>query len=94
VGDGPTTRRDFACEAGGDEWADSRPDGDRLAAIAAATGGAFHYADERGELPLPEPTVVSAERHVVPIAPAWVWALAAAALLGLHWYARRRSGLV
>jgi uncharacterized membrane protein len=94
VGDGPTTRRDFACEAGGDEWADSRPDGERLAALAAATGGAFLWEGDRGALPLPEPTVVSAERHVVPIAPAWVWSLAAAALLGLHWYVRRRSGLV
>src|SRR5262249_13552152 len=25
-----TTRRDFACEKGGDEWADTRPDADRL----------------------------------------------------------------
>ena len=25
VGDGEATRHDFACEAGGDEWADSRP---------------------------------------------------------------------
>jgi hypothetical protein len=29
-GGGPTTKRDFACEAGGDEWADSRPDPERL----------------------------------------------------------------
>src|SRR5262249_30024923 len=34
VGNGPSTRRDFACERGGDEWADSRPDEARLAAIA------------------------------------------------------------
>ena len=31
LGAGPTTRRDFACESGGDEWADSRPDRDRMA---------------------------------------------------------------
>src|SRR5260370_29932914 len=30
VAGGPATRYDFACEAGGDEWADSRPDAKRL----------------------------------------------------------------
>lgn len=93
LGPGPTTRRDFACEAGGDEWADSRPDADRLRAIAAATGGSFRWADEEMNLPLPKPTVISAERHVVALAPPWSWTLAAAALLGVHWFTRRRSGL-
>jgi uncharacterized membrane protein len=93
LGPGPTTRRDFACEAGGDEWADSRPDGERLRAIAAATGGSFRWATDDLALPLPRPAVVSAERHVVPLAPAWSWTLAAAVLLGVHWFTRRRSGL-
>ncbi len=93
LGPGPTTRRDFACEAGGDEWADSRPDGDRLKAIADATGGSFHWATDDLSLSLPKPTVVSAERHVVPLAPPWAWTLAAAVALGVHWFARRRSGL-
>jgi uncharacterized membrane protein len=93
LGPGPTTRRDFACEAGGDEWADPRPDADRLRMIASATGGRFRYAGEDMDLPLPKPTVVSAERHVVPLAPAWSWTLAAAVLLGAHWFTRRRSGL-
>ncbi len=93
LGPGPTTRRDFACEAGGDEWADSRPDGDRLRALAEATGGTFRWASDDLTLPLPKATVVSAERHVVPVAPPWVWSLAAAALLGVHWFTRRRSGL-
>src|SRR6185503_2627839 len=75
VGDGATTRRDFACEAGGDEWADSRPDVERLRAIASATSGAFHFADDAASLDLPKATVVSTERHVAPIAPPWVWAL-------------------
>jgi uncharacterized membrane protein len=94
LGAGPTTRRDFACESGGDEWADSRPDPDRLKALAAASGGSFRVA-ERGDLalPLPEPAVVSAERHVVPVAPPWIWTLAAAFALGAHWFSRRRSGL-
>jgi uncharacterized membrane protein len=93
VNGGPTTRRDFACEAGGDEWADSRPDPARLRALAQATGGAFEWATDAGSLPWPKPTVVSAERHVVPIAPPWAWTLVAAIALGAHWFARRRSGL-
>ena len=93
VGGGGATRHDFACEAGGDEWADSRPDPKRLEALAAATGGKFVYADDVASLPLPRPTVVNAERHVTPVAPPWTWTLAAAVLLGVHWIARRRSGL-
>jgi hypothetical protein len=93
VANGPSTTRDFACEAGGDEWADSRPDPDRLRDIAESTGGTFAYADDLKSLDLPKPTVVSAEKHVAPIAPPWLWALAATMLLGAHWYARRRSGL-
>ncbi len=93
LGSGPTTRRDFACEAGGDEWADSRPDPERLRAIAAATGGAFRWASGDLSLPMPKPTAVSTERHVTPLAPAWAWTLLAALMLSLHWFVRRRSGL-
>jgi hypothetical protein len=94
IGPGPTTRQDFACEVGGDEWADSRPDGVRLQALATATGGTFVWEkDSAARLPLPRPTVVSSERHVVPIAPPWAWTLAAAVALGAHWITRRRSGL-
>jgi hypothetical protein len=93
LGAGPTTRRDFACEAGGDEWADSRPDRERMRAIANATGGVFRDATDDLSLPLPKPAVISAERHVVPVAPPWAWTLAAALALGFPWFARRRSGL-
>ena len=90
---GPTTRRDFACESGGDEWADSRPDEDRLRAIAAATGGVFVRASDAGSLPLPAATQVATERQVAPLLPAWAWSLTAALLLGAHWVMRRRGGL-
>lgn len=93
VGTGPATRHELACEGGGDEWADSRPDPERLEALAKATGGKFAWASDAGSVPLPKPTVVSAERHVVPIAPAWVWTLLAAIAMGGHWLARRRVGL-
>lgn len=93
LGAGPTTRRDFACESGGEEWADTRPDADRLRAIATATRGTFRHASDDLQLPLPKPTVVSAERHVVPLAPPWIWTLTAALTLGAHWFTRRRSGL-
>jgi uncharacterized membrane protein len=89
----PTTRRDFACERGGDEWADPRPDVERLRDIAEATGGRAVMAADVASLPLPEGTRVVAERHVAPLAPPWLWTLAAAATLGMHWIVRRRSGL-
>jgi uncharacterized membrane protein len=89
-----STRYDFACEAGGDEWADSRPDPARLKALSDATGGTFLWADDdMGRISLPAPTRVSSERHVVPVAPPWAWSLFAAVALGAHWIARRRSGL-
>jgi uncharacterized membrane protein len=93
VADGATTRYDFACEAGGDEWADSRPDPARLEQLAGALGGRFVFADDAGSLPLPKATIVNAERHVAPLAPPWLWTTAAALLLGVHWMARRRGGL-
>jgi uncharacterized membrane protein len=93
TGAGSKTRKDFACEAGGDEWADSRPDPQRLEALARATGGVFENASEAGALALPKPTLINAERHVTPLAPAWLWSLSAAFLLGVHWLARRRGGL-
>ncbi len=90
---GPTTRRDFACERGGDEWADTRPDPERLAAIAAATGGKSVTVDGIGSLPLPEATQIAAERRVSPLLPPWAWTLGAAMLVGVHWIVRRKSGL-
>ncbi len=94
VGAGGATQHDFACEAGGDEWADSRPDGDRLGALAAASGGVFAWADDDlSKFPVPSPTTVSAQRHTSPMAPPWAWTVLATVLLGAHWISRRRGGL-
>jgi hypothetical protein len=94
IGEAPPSRHDFACERGGTAWADSRPDLNRLEAISRVTGGMAVDLARIDELPLPESTRVSAQREVAPIAPPWVWTLASALLLGLHWVARRNSGLV
>lgn len=93
VGTGPSTRKDFACERGGDEWADSRPDEARLRDIASVTGGKFLRAADAGQIPLPPATEVAAERRVQPVLPSWVWSLLAAVALGAHWIARRKTGL-
>jgi uncharacterized membrane protein len=93
VGSGSTTRHAFACEKGGDEWADSRPDEALLRQLARATGGSFRRFDDVDALPLPPPTHVSTERSVAPVLPAWLWTLGAALALGAHWIARRRAGL-
>lgn len=91
---GLVARRDFACEAGGEEWADTRPEEARLRAIAAASGGEFVWARDVSKLPLPKPTIVSTERSTSPLAPPWVWTFLAVALTGIHWFQRRRRGLL
>jgi hypothetical protein len=93
LGGGVATRLDFACEAGGDEWADSRPDPQRLRSLADATGGTFAYADEVSSIPWPKPTVLTVDQTAQPLAPPWAWSCLAAGLLGAHWVLRRRSGL-
>lgn len=90
---GLMVKRDFACEAGGDEWADSRPDPRRLAAMAQATGGSVRPPEEVGALELPAATLVTAERSSSALLPAWVWTLLAAATSGASWILRRQRGL-
>jgi uncharacterized membrane protein len=90
---GPTTKKDFACEKGGDEWADSRPDVARLEAIAAATHGTYALATDAGKIPLPAAKEIAAEREVTALLPPWVWTAIAALALGAHWILRRRAGL-
>lgn len=92
IGAAPATRQDFGCEAGGEAFADSRPDNERLQRIAQVNGGRFVTPQAIEELPEPSVVRVTAERRVSPFLPAWVWTLAAAGLLGLHWLARRQSG--
>ena len=93
IGAAPPTRHDFACERGGPAFSDSRPDPERLDRIAAVTGGKSVDYDRVDSLRVPDSTEVAAERHVSPILPPWAWALAASVALGLHWVARRQSGL-
>jgi uncharacterized membrane protein len=94
VGRSAPSRYDFACEVGGDEWADSRPDPRRLQAIAKATGGVSVKPSGIDKIPLPKATRVVAERRLDPLLPPWCWTALAAAALGGHWLARRKSGLM
>ncbi|HET7544286.1 MAG TPA: glutamine amidotransferase [Polyangiaceae bacterium] len=94
VGAAPPTRFDFACERGGPAWSDSRPDPERLARIAKVSGGRAVSSTQIGDLPVPAPIEVAAERSSAPLLPAWAWTLAASLALGGHWYARRRQGLL
>jgi hypothetical protein len=93
VGKSPPTRFDFACERGGPAFGDTRPDAARLARISRASGGRSVKAADASSLPRPAPTEVATSREVVPVLPAWAWALAASTLLGWHWIERRRAGL-
>jgi hypothetical protein len=93
IGRAPPTRYDFACEAAGESWSDSRPDPERLKWISATTGGRSVGLDEVDALPMPRATQVSARRQTRPVLPPWVWSLAAAGMLGANWWVRRRGGL-
>ncbi|MEZ4224953.1 MAG: glutamine amidotransferase [Polyangiaceae bacterium] len=93
IGTTPPARFDFACERGGAAWADSRPDPERMQAIARATSGKSVPIGDVGALPQPSATLVASERHVTPLMPPWAWALLSAMAVGAHWLARRRAGL-
>jgi hypothetical protein len=93
LGPAPPTRFDFACERGGEAWADSRPDSERLARLSRASGGVAVDADSVDALPPPEAKEVQAERQVRAVLPPWAWSLLAAVALGGHWVVRRRGGL-
>jgi uncharacterized membrane protein len=93
LGQSPPTRFDFACEKGGDAWADSRPDPARLERLSAASGGVAVGRSGIARLPAPRATEVQSARKVSPLAPPWAWAAVAAFGLGGHWLLRRRGGL-
>jgi hypothetical protein len=50
-------------------------------------------AKDAASLRFPPALEVNAERTVTPLLPPWLWTLAAALTLGLHWLARRRGGM-
>ncbi|MFO0616625.1 MAG: glutamine amidotransferase [Polyangiaceae bacterium] len=93
AGSAPAARKDFACEKGGDEWADPRPDKDRLRAISQATGGVAVDVGAIGDIPIDAATMVNSRRTVKPVLPPWGWSLIAAVAVGAHWIARRKLGL-
>lgn len=94
VSSAPPTRTVIACEQGGEAWADSRPDKDRLEKIAQATGGKHVYANRVDELPKPQASFISAQRESRPLLPSWIWASLAVFLMSVHWLTRRAAGHV
>lgn len=90
----PASRLDFACQPGaGAAWSDTRPDPDVLRGLSEASGGISVGVDQVTRIPLPARAQVASRRSVQPLAPPWVWSLAGACLLGLHWFLRRNEGL-
>lgn len=94
VGAAPPTRSVIACEDGGEAWSDSRPDPERMAAIAAATGGTYVTSDQVGALPKSTSSFIATHRESRPFLEAWVWATLAVSLMSLHWLVRRSVGHV
>jgi uncharacterized membrane protein len=94
IGSAPPARFDFACERGGPAFADSRPDPQLLERIAKETGGVSLGVGDIASLKAPASTRVASQRVSAPLLPAWIWAMLAAASIGVHWYARRRAGLL
>lgn len=89
---GPSSRFVFACEAGGEAWADSRPDPKALESLSLATRGLSVTPSELNRLPEPPGTKVISERIETPLLPDSVWSGIACVLMGLHWIVRRRDG--
>lgn len=89
---GPSSRFVFACEAGGDAWADSRPDPKALEAISRNRKGVSVAPSEIDRLPEPPPTKLISERIERPLLPDVAWSSSACFLMALHWIVRRRQG--
>lgn len=93
IGEGPGSRMDFACEHGGEEYMDSRPDRERLVRLAEANQGRAVDVRHLSELPTPKPSEAFVARTIRPVLPQWLWAFAAALALAAHYVLRRQSGL-
>jgi uncharacterized membrane protein len=94
VGKAPPLRFVFACEAGGEAWADSRPDPERLRGWSQARAGLSVSPAEVGSIPIPEGTSIIAKSVSVPLLPDAAWSTLAAIALGIHWLLRRYGGLL
>jgi uncharacterized membrane protein len=94
MGKGPPLRFVFACEAGGEAWADTRPDPERLTEWSAARGGLSVSPSEVGQIPVPSGSQVITRSVSSPLFPDAVWSTLAAVLLGIHWLVRRFGGLL
>lgn len=89
----PETRLDFACEAGGQSLADTRPDSERLQRLADANDGKRVEPTNIRALPVPPTNEIHGVRNTRALLSNWIWSLVAACSIACHWFARRFSGL-
>lgn len=89
----PETRLDFACEAGGQSIADTRPDPVRLRRLAEANSGKSVDLAGIDSLPVPPATEVRGARRARPVLDNWIWCLFAAGFCASHWILRRMAGM-
>lgn len=92
VGAAPPTRAVVACEEGGEAWSDSRPDAERLEAIAEVTGGQAVSDTSVGSLPQVQATRVTTSRSTEPLLPTWLWSALSVFFTSMHWILRRAFG--
>jgi len=93
LGEEPAARFDFACEAGGTAWADTRPDSTRLQQLARANRGMSVAFGSVDSLPVPTATLVHGSRQARPLVAVWLLAALAACCLAVNWLLRRSGGL-
>lgn len=94
LGDAPPTRLVFPCEAYAGTFRDSRPRPEALRALVERSSGVFRRAEDAGDLPEPDVVARSVVEKSRPLLPPYVWSTASALGLALHFFLRRRGGLL
>jgi hypothetical protein len=80
-------------EQGGEEWARTSPDREKLAALAKAHAGTLTDAAHIDTWELHAEKVITLQKQIMPLFSAWIYSLIAAIGLGAHWILRRQASL-
>jgi hypothetical protein len=80
-------------EQGGQEWARTSPDRDKVEALAKAFSGTVTDAAHVDDWELHAEKVITLQQQITPIFSAWIYSLIAAIALGAHWLLRRQTRL-